>query len=106
MATPTNNGLVRLVEDEPDAFTCSCRALEPTHPQLPSKVQFCYWYEESQRRLDNLTAKAQAILENLKSEKQVRRHLRLAMTLQASGYKGSSHPKAIARASSERDSLR
>ena len=102
---PTNDGVAPIDIVEPDPFICACEVSVPTRTEPKGKVKHCWWYEKSRKSLDNLTAKGKALPENVSSDSRVSKHLRLAMKLQAAGYKGSTHPKAMEHAAKERDSL-
>ena len=102
----TNNGLAYIPTYESDPFVCECAAHEPDQIHRSGRVTQCSWYQLATSNLDALTEKGEQLQENIKARARVRAHGRLAFTLQASGYKGSKHPKALERAAKERDALR
>lgn len=104
-AASLDDGVAYVDSVETDAFICFCQVTDPTRTQPKGELETCYWYRTSRANLDKLSSKGKALAENISSELRVRQHMRLAMKLQASGYKGSQHPRAMEHAAKERDRL-
>jgi len=101
----SNSGLAHVPVGEPDAFVCECVYYETTNRHNQVRQGTCGWFSQLSYDLSILTVKGRTIPENFVTATRARAHRRLAMTLQAAGYKGSTHPKALERASKERDQL-
>lgn len=100
-----NDGLAYVPEGEPDSFVCECAYSEPDQSHSQGSSETCDWYSRVSYNLTVLTEKGKQLQENKETANRARAHRRLAMKLQAAGYKGSKHPKALERASKERDQL-
>jgi len=85
---------------EPDPLACDCSAVAGARPYTET-VRHCAWYRHHERSVyDPTTGTVNAPL-----EASLRRHLRTALTFQASGYKGTQAPRVVDKARTERDRL-
>lgn len=90
---PTINPPLTDPGPEYDPYVCACQIKEQLENGVYVPILLkCDWYRTASAISGHVAA--------------ANSHMKFAMTLQAGGYKGSTHPKALERATKERDRLR